>query len=96
LKLFYSGKYGIDLECKSPSFRFSIVFLEHINLFSSKILPFTNRLLNPLSLRNSLSKELKEGRFPTTDVPLNSEAIIIGSGLGIDEIFRENLILISR
>ncbi len=35
LKLFYSCEDGINLECKSPSLRLSIVFLKHVNLLST-------------------------------------------------------------
>jgi len=60
LKLFDSCENGIDLEGKSPSFRLCVVFLKHIDLLSTKILPFSNRLFNPFSFRNSLPQKFKE------------------------------------
>lgn len=96
LKLFDSCEDGIDLEGKSPSFGISVVFLKHINLLSTKILPFSHRLFNPFSLRNSLSQKFEESWLSTSNVSLNSKTEIVGSGLRIDEIFGKNLILISR
>jgi hypothetical protein len=96
LELFYPCEDSIDLEGKSPSLWLFVVFLKHVNLFSTQILPFTHGFFDPLGLRNPLSQELKEGRFSTTDVSLNGKTEIIGSGLRIDEDFRKNLILISR
>jgi hypothetical protein len=59
-------------------------------------LPFSDRFLDPFSFRDSLSKEFKEGRFSTSNISFNSKAKIVASGFRIDEIFGENLILISR
>lgn len=39
LQLFDSGKESINLECKSPSFRLCIVFFQHVDIFSSQVLP---------------------------------------------------------
>lgn len=96
LEFFYSCENRIDLEGESPSFRFFVVFLKHIDIFSSEILPLCNRFLNPFSLRNLLSEKLKKCRFSTTDVSFNRKAIVIGSSFRVDEVLKMNLIMISR
>lgn len=84
------------MEGESPSFGFCVVFFEHIDLFSSKILPLGDWFFDPFGLGNSLSEEFKEGGFSTSDVAFDGETVVVGLGFGVDEVFRENLILISR
>ena len=96
MKLLDPGEDGVYLESKSPSFRLSVVFLKHVDLFSAEILPFCHGLLDPLGFGNSLSEEFEEGGFSASDVAFDSKTKIVGPGFWVDEIFRENLILISR
>lgn len=55
LELLDSGENGVNLEGEPPSCWLFVVFLKHIDVFSAEILPVFDRLLDPLSLRNTLS-----------------------------------------
>jgi len=77
MQFLYPGEDGIDLEGKSPSLRLSVVFLQHVDIFSSEILPFCNGLFYPFGLGNLLAQYLKEGGLAAADVSLNSIAKII-------------------
>lgn len=58
MKFLNSSEDSIDLEGKTPSLGFGIVLFQHVDVFSAEILPFRNRLFNPLGFGNLLSKDL--------------------------------------
>lgn len=76
MKFLNPSEDGIDLEGESPSLRFRVVFLEHVNALSSKVLPIRNRFFYPLGLRYLLPEDLKEGGFPTSNVSFDGETVI--------------------
>ena len=84
-----SSEDCVDLESEAPSLRFSIVFLQHVDVLASKVLPISNRFFDPFGFRNFLSEYLKEGGLATSDVALDGEAIVFGGELWVEcEIFR--------
>ena len=96
LKFFDTSENGIDLESEAPSFWFLVILFEHIDIFPSEILPFLNRLFNPLSLGDVMPEDFEEGGLSTTDISFNGEAELVGICFGIDEILDLHLSTISR
>ena len=43
-----SSKDSIDLEGKSPPLRLLVVFVEHVDVLATQVLPFSDGLFNPL------------------------------------------------
>ena len=79
-----ASEYRIDLECKAPSLRVLVVFIQHVDVGAAKVLPVTHRFLDPLGLRDLLSEDLEEGRLAATNVSFNGEAIVFVGELGVE------------
>jgi hypothetical protein len=87
LKLFDPGKDGVNLKGKPPSFRLFVVFFEHVDIFSTEILPILHRLFDPFGFRDLVSEDFEESRFATADVSLNGKTELTGVGFRVDKVF---------
>jgi hypothetical protein len=74
----------IDLEGESPSLGLFVVFLQHVDVGASKVLPVAHRFFDPFGFRNLLSEDLEEGRLPAADVTFNGEAVVLVGELGVE------------
>ena len=91
-----SSEDGIDLEGETPPLWLFVVFLKHVDVFATQVLPIRNRLFNPFSFRNLLTEDLKEGGLATTDVSFDCKAVISSLELWIEFKVFEILIQTSR
>lgn len=74
----------VDLEGEAPSFRLFVVFLQHVDVCASEVLPVTNWFFYPFCFRDLLSEDLKECGLAATDVSFNCEAIVLTVKLRIE------------
>lgn len=88
MKFLHPSEDSIDLESKTPPFGLLVVFLKHVDVLSSQVLPIRDRLFNPFGFRDLLAEDLKESGLTTTDVSFNSKAIVLCCELRVEaEVF---------
>jgi hypothetical protein len=88
MQLLDASENGIGLKGEPPSFWLLVVFLKHVDVSASKVLPVRNGLFDPFGLRDLLAEDLQEGRLATANVSFNGEAIVLARGLGVEaEVF---------
>ncbi len=60
MHLLKAGEDGVDLEGEAPPLGLHVVFLKHVDVFATQVLPLGHWLLNPSCLRDLLSKDLND------------------------------------
>ncbi len=55
LHFLYPGEYCVNLEGEAPAFGLCVISLQHVDPFTSQILPILHRLLDPNGLGHSRS-----------------------------------------
>lgn len=78
LHFLYAGEDCVDLESEAPSLWLCVVAFEHVNAFSTEILPVFDGLFDPDCLWDFGSENLEECGLAAADVAFNCKAS--GSG----------------
>ena len=88
MKFLHPSEDSIDLESEPPPFRLLVVFLKHVDVLASQVLPVSDRLFNPFGFGDLLAEDLKESGLATADVSFNSKAIVLCCELRVEaEVF---------
>ena len=96
MKSLHPSEDSVDLESEAPPFRLLIVFFQHVDVLSSKVLPVSDGFFNPFGFRDLLAEDLEESGLTTSDVSFDSEAIVFVGKLWVKSQVFQILIQTSR